>query len=422
MNARSKSAGWSKWSLTVSLAALISSVVCLSVCHAENSEVLPKGIWTASVNNYFYLPIYDKFNDKGDVVPIAEDYNAVLDSTVFTGLKDLEKIFGMPSGSAMVGRSDVTFHYQIYAFDFLFAYGITDRLSFGVKIPYWYQKNIVDASLDTRFATVGKNAALGILAPLNVPGTVPLTTQDVINLLGKGLDINGDGKIDVRGYGYRRFGTWSDSGLSDMDAGFKFQYLTTKDWRLAAQGGVRFPTGQIDETDDLVDRGFGAGVWGSFFALNNDYVGIKDLTLDFTFRYYFLAPGEFTMRIPRTVHEPITANKATVELDYGDVFEFEVSAAYNLSEAWSLSAIYRYGFALQDQVSGPPKFSYRSLEDETDFEEHIGIVGLSYSTLPLYKAKKFPFPLSLSLSYRNRFAGRDVLKSQYIGFGLSAYF
>lgn len=391
-------------------------------CRADTAEVLPKGVWNVTFNTQLYLPVHHKYDDDGDVELIAADYNDTLNSDIFNDLKFVEAAFGMPAGSANVGKSEVTFVYEFYEFDFLLGYGLTDRLAIGLKIPYWYQKNNVEANLDTQFATVGKNATYNTLLPLNVPGTVPLTTQDVINLLGRGLDINGDGEIDIPGYGYKKFGSWSDEGLSDIEGGFKYQYFKNKNWQLASLLAARFPTGQIARTDDLADYAFGTGAWGLIFALNNDYIGIKNLVLDATFRYRLFLPTEKTLRIPKSVNQPITKDEAEVTQDTGDIFEFELAGSYKLNDAFSLWALYRYGFSLKDEVSGPPEFDYSSLEDETDYAEHVGIIGVSYSTIPLFQAKKFPLPITAGISYRNRFAGRNTLKSQYFGFGLSLYF
>lgn len=131
------------------------------------------------------------------------DFNVNLNSAVFPGLGLLENIFGLLPGSANIGSGVVSFGYQ---YDYLISdlqYGLTDRLTIGRRIPCYWNENKVKVFLDTSKATVGKNAVLNTLAPLFVPGTVPLTTHDVQRLLGPGLDINGDGKIDVRGFGYK---------------------------------------------------------------------------------------------------------------------------------------------------------------------------------------------------------------------------
>jgi hypothetical protein len=95
-----------------------------------------------------------------------------------------------------------------------------------------------------------------------------------------------------------------------------------------------------------------------------------------------------------------------------------------LSEAFSLSLLYKYGFSLKDDISGDQESHvYKPLEDETDYTEHVGVVSLAYSTMPLFKAKRFPIPVNASISYRNRFAGsNNVLKSEYVSFELSVFF
>jgi hypothetical protein len=71
---------------------------------------------------------------------------------------------------------------------------------------------------------------------------------------------------------------------------------------------------------------------------------------------------------------------------------------------------------------GRKGFRYRTLEEETETEDHIYIVALRYSTLALYAQNRFPIPLGAYIGYREKFAGRNVLKSRYIGIGVDIYF
>lgn len=409
--------------VVASLVVLFLSQTTWTVCYADNAEVLPKGVFGFTAEGKFYLPITKRFDENGDEESAAADLNADLDSSLFPNLALLEQAFRLPTGSASIGRSFVSFEYNYIVSEFTLQYGITDRLSAGIMIPYWDMHNDVQARLNTSRATVGKNAALNNLVPLFVPGTVRLTKNDVQNLIGKGLDINGDGKIDVKGFGFKPVESLHDSGLSDIEAGLRYQYLKTDDWRLAFTGGFRASTGAEDDPDSLVDRPFGTGAWALLFRLNNDYVGIRNLLLNLTLKYDLYLPDEPTLRIPAAVNEPITANKATVDRTYGDVLGLEASGTYQFYEGWSLTLLYKCGFSFSDEVTDKNDFHIQSLEDETSASEHVGTVALSYSTLPLYLAKKFPVPLTATLSYRNRFAGSDnVLKSEYIGFALSFYF
>jgi hypothetical protein len=421
-----------KWFLFVS--ALICLFVLLgmtTLSYADSAEVLPKGVWKANIATNIWFPIDRRFDPDGDTEDIAVDYNTTLDGDIFPALAALETAFGLPTGSANIGDSIVSFEYRFTDLEFDLQYGITDKLTVGIHIPYWFQKNEVDSALDTTNATVGLNPFFGSpgdpfmgspLAPLALGG-VPLTTEQTKDLLSQGLDVNGDGVVDIPGFGYKRFKTWSDDGVSDIEAGLRYQYYKSEKWRLAFTGGVRLPTGEVDDTDDLVDLQFGSGAWALLFHLNNDYTGIKNVILNATFRYELYLPDEEKLRIPEDVNIPITRNKERIDRNYGDVLELEVSAKYELMKGLSASLLYEYGHKFEDDVDGDLGFSYESLEDETDWTSHIFIVGLSYTTLPLYMEKKFPLPMEASLSYRNRFAGdNNVLKSEYIKFALGFYF
>src|SRR5262249_7265034 len=128
-----------------------------------------------------------------------------------------------------------------------------------------------------------------------------------------------------------------------------------------------------------------------------------DLVLNGTFRYDWYLPDHEVKRVPDDVNNPITANRENVSRDLGDRFEFEVSAQYFLPKGFYVGALYRYGFKLEDQVSGHRGFAYKSLEDETARTEHIAMFSVGYSTLGLYRAGAFPLPMGAAVTYRNRF-------------------
>ena len=401
---------------------LLTYLVGLNISYADNAEVLPKGVSRASALGKFYFPVDKRYDPDGKEEDVAEDYNGALDSSVFPGLELVEAGFGLPPGSANIGDSVVSFEYDFTLIEFYVQHGITDNFSVGVKIPYWDVRNDVNADLDTSNATVGKSAMLNMLAPIGFMDTVPITTKDIQNLLGDGLDINGDGNIDIEGYGYKPIKNWSGSGISDMEIASRYQYLKTENWRLAFTGGVRLPTGKIDDPDNLMDYPLGTGAYALLFQSQNDYTGIENLILNATFRYDYYIPDTAKLRVPSDVNEPLTSNKERVDRKYGDVIELEASASYALPKGFGCWLLYKYGSKFKNKVDGDLGFNYKSLEDETDRKEHVGIIGLSYSTVPLFQAKKFPIPLNATLSYRNRFAGQNLLKSQYIGFSLSVFF
>ncbi len=419
--------------LILTLSILLSFLLSIPLSHAGTAETMPKGVSRISVDSNFYKSIKQRYDEDGNEEDVGEDFNGTLDSNVFPALQLVEAGFGMPPGSGNIGDSEVDFEYDFIIAQIAYQYGITDRLSVGVMLPYWDAKNHVDATVNTTNATVGKTAiGTGFgstLAPLpglgfpTFPDTVPLTDEDVQDLIGDGLDTNGDGNVDIPGLGYDRFETWDDEGIGDLELGAKYQYLRTENWRFAFTGGVQFPTGEKKDPDKLTDYGFGSGAYALLFRFHNDYVGIKNLALNATFSYDLYLPEKEKLRVPSSSDEPITANKERVDRDLGDVIRAEVSGAYEVFEGFSVSLLYEYSHAFETDVDGDKGFRYKSLEEDTDWTSHVAKVGLSYSTIPLYRAKKFPVPLTFSVSYRNRFAGENnVFQSQYIGVGIAAFF
>jgi hypothetical protein len=428
----------------VGLLACLSVLILFSQSYADTAELVPKGRSMVTLSGRFYQPITERYDPDGNEEPIAINLNGSLNSVVFPQLSLLEVPNlpgpppfgpGLPPGTASLGDSTVTYEYDFNIYQLTYQYGITDKLSVGVMIPYMDAKNSVFSKLDGSNATVGKDAGYNTFLPLpasGTPGPNPffpgsnvqlLTTQDGQDLIGPGLDINGDGTPETEGYGYEPIKSWSSSGIGDIEAGLAYQYYKSENWRLACSGAVRFPTGEVDNPDSLVDYGFGTGAWALLFGFKHDYIGLSNLVLNGTFRYWLYLPDDIMLRVPDDVNQPITPNKEKVERDIGDKIELEMSGTYALPYGFSLSSLIRFGAKMKDEVEGNMGFAYESLEAETRAKEWVFIAGLSYSTISLFREKKFPIPMTASLAYRNRFAGSDnVFKSEYIYFALNFFF
>jgi hypothetical protein len=409
------------------------------VAGADDAAVLPKGRFRIDVEGKFYIPYDERFDPDGKTEPLARDFNTTLDGRVFPALRLFDPVVG---GRASLGDTQVSFEHHLTILDLNVAYGLTDRLTVGIRLPYYIFTNQVETRLNSG---PGSSANIGLNPKARQPGQpplipiaaggIPLTTEDVQQLLGPGLP-------GIPGFGYKRFQTFSEDGPGDLEAGLRYQYLRTADWQLAFTGGVRFPTGRVDDPDDLADVGFGAGAYALLFQLQNDWVISNlwqpkerprdavlailrpgTLVLNGTVRYDLYLPDTQELRLLRSTNEPITADKANVDRDLGDVMELEVSARYTLLAGLRLSGLYKYGFRFKHEVTGPDGARLKALEDETDYTEHVVIAGVSYSTLPLYVAKRFPLPITASLTYRNRFAGsNNANKAQYIGLAIELLF
>jgi len=394
--------------------------------YGDSAEVLPKGVFRAGAQYNGYLPIDTRFDPDGKKESVSHDFNADLNSNVFSPLALVEAGFGMPAGSASIGRSVVDFQYEFTDLILSLQYGLTEKLTVGVKAPYyWSTTRVLEARLDTTNATVGKDPSLSLgspLIPISLGGT-PLTTNDVQNLLGRGLDVNGDGVIDIPGFGYKPIETWSGNGFSDIEVGGRYQYYKSDNWRLAFTGGVRLPTGKVDDPDNLIDVGFGTGAYALLFHMNNDYTGIKDLILNASLKYDLTLPDSQEKRVPDSANSPITANKEKVSRNLGDTMTLDLSGTFEFYPGWRFALGYMYSSKSKDKVSGDMGFNYQSLEDETDVKSHLASAEISYSTIELFTKKKFPVPMDASLGYEYMFAGRNnSLEQKYLTLKLAVYF
>jgi hypothetical protein len=398
--------------------------------YADTAAVLPKGVTMIQLEGRYYPTIDERYDPDGDTEDVAADFNTSLNSEVFPALSLLEAGFGLPAGSATLGDTDVSFDYGFTKTTFAIQRGITDKLTVGVIIPYWWVENDVDASVDASNATIGFNPLFGTpgdpfgspLIPIALGGT-PLEDEDVQQLLGNGVDVNGDGTIDIPGSGFKRFETWDDHGIGDIDAGLKYQYLKNDDWRLAILGALRIPTGWEDDEDNLQDYGISDEAYALRFRTINDYTGIKNLVLSLALGYDLVFSDDRTMRVTVSANDPVSAVKDDVDRDIGDTFEIEASGTYTWRPGLSTTLTYKFGTKGKDEVEGSDGERIKGLEDETDSEEHVAIVGITYSTVQRYLDKEFPVPLMASLNYRNRFAGKNnKFKSQYISLGLQVFF
>jgi hypothetical protein len=396
----------------------------------DDAVVLPKGLFRLYADTHFYIPFDERYDQEGNAVKYAAPFNTSLNSVLIPSLAPLNPF--VPGGIANFGTSNVTFDRHLQESIFQLAYGLTDRLSIGINVPYFWMKNEVNASVDsspTSGANIGFNPAFpGGIAPLGVPGTRRATTQDIQNLLASQ-------------FGIKPVQTWQDSGIGDIEVGGRYQYYRGEDFRAAFTGGVRLPTGQEDDPDNLVDTAMGKGAYALLFQFQQDWMHQKDglgkrlgfpdpgdWFINTTFRYDWNLPTKTELRVCPG-GGPFCNTKDNVRTKYGDQFQAEISARVGLFiRGLNFSPLYQYAFKFKDHYSGDKGLDYGSLNQQLDntrgqVEQHIYILQLTYTTLPLYIEKKFPMPLAFQLSYRDRFAGNGgTPKSQYIGFTLQAFF
>lgn len=397
--------------------ARISGVVCVMVAIgmcgialADSAEVLPKGVSRVKLKGSYYNKITERFDPDGNEESVATDFNAVLDETVLPGFWPT----AFPPGSN-IGETVVDFDYEFRDLILDYRYGITDKLTIGVYIPYYWNKtNLTEARVDTSGADPLLLGGLGCPTTPGDPATDACVTQAMLAI------------IEQDPYYFEPFDSWSGSGISDIEAAVRYQYLKNDAWRLAFTGGVRFPTGSVDDPNNLLDVGFGEGAYALLFRLNNDLIALENFTFNATLKYDWYLPDEQTLRVLAAVDRPLAplANTDKVDRNLGDIFELELSGDWAFTEMFSLYGTYRYGSRQKDSVSGDrTDLNYDSLEEETDWSYQSALAGVSFSTVSKYLDETASVPFSVEFDYENVFAGKNrFLKQQVYSLALYLYF
>jgi hypothetical protein len=399
-------------------------VCCFPSAWADDTaRVLPKGISAFTAAYLYYKDITERFDPSGKKEDRAIDYNTDLNSSVFPALAPLDPIVG---GTATIGNSvvDSTLEYRLFGIGY--SYGITDKLMFRLRVPYIESTNNVDGTVDASTANVGKNPAYPAAGPPIIPitaGGVPLTTDDVRDLLSQGLDVDGNGTVDIPGFGYEPFGSVSQSGFGDISFLMKYKFHDRGKWRLAAAGGARLGTGEPDDPDNLMDIPFGDGQSDVLFRFYADYRLSQKWLLNGVFRYDWQLPDKETVRVLDDVNQPVTANKERVDRNLGNIVELQFMTRYSFNPQWSTSLILSFTRKQKDEVDGDLGFDYTSLEDETDRESDIVYLKVEYSTIEKYRNKQARLPWIATLGFRDRYAGKNNEPvSQFVWVRLDFFF
>jgi len=411
------------------LSPCIPELVSAQTGPGDDAVVMPKGYFRMFFDAQFYIPFDQRYNNSGQPESFGAPLSVPLDTATFPALAGLNPFLG--GATASLGQSSVQIERNLQQYLFQPVYGLTDRLTIGMNIPYVMVKQNVSASVDSSpgsganvgFSTIASPfGPAGSIVPIAlVPGTRRATLQDINNQLGSQ-------------FGLAPVQTWEDEGIGDIEAGGRYQYYRGANFRAALTSGVRFPTGHVDDINNLVDVGWGTGAYALLFQFNQDFMLQKDglgkrlgfptpgeFFINTTFRYDLNLPNKQMARV--CAPGVVCNNLDNVSRNLGDVLAVDVSGKVGLlTNGLIFVPRFWYSYKERDQFSGDKGYAYGDLALETQRTEYIYFLSLLYSTIPLVAEGKFWLPGSISVTYRDRFAGTNVPKSQYVGFTVQVYF
>jgi len=115
---------------------------------ADTASVLTKGLFQFKVNNQVFFNTTKKYNQQGKAEPLATNFNILIDGSVFDF-----SAFG--SGSNVVGSTVTNFEWELFRQIFQMSYGVTDKFTVGIRVPWVKVTNKVKFSFNNSGANIG---------------------------------------------------------------------------------------------------------------------------------------------------------------------------------------------------------------------------------------------------------------------------
>jgi len=217
----------------------------------------------------------------------------------------------------------------------------------------------------------------------------------------------------------------SSTRIGDIKLVNKVQLFKNKKIAFALKAGITLPTGTPSDPHKVVDVGSGDGQWDYDFGAIVDLTLTPQLTLTGYANYTFQVSDNVTRHLPRATNDTITPDvDEAVYRDLGDIMIGGIIAKLKLFETWTLSTGLAFQRKSADVYLGDQfeAYRYEILTLNTDQQMQNWQAGVSYSTIPLFRKKKFPVPLDAALTYATVLGGINVGSDSIIGFDVALYF
>ncbi len=395
----------------------------------ESASVLPKNISRARVVGVQTSGITHSYNENGERALLMNSLNrSVTTQDLAAKNKDIETLYKSLNtyepglGDAlykadMHGEANLRVRQMVPAYE----YGVTEKLTIGFKVP------VVSLKMDARFYTNVTNQAPQIVQSQTLPAVddgLKKFSQEAPN-----ADFYGN-EIFTKN-GYKIPSSYQTTGLGDIEAGAKFKYFQNDYFALAVLGGFRAPTTtHVADPSNVLDKSTGDKQWDFAVQSFHDLNITNAWTIGSAVRYTVQLPNTQTMSVKRSGSSDPLPNlndpdiRGPVRRDLGDTIESEVSTTYGFfSNAVKLSTTYSVDWKDKDTYTGSISgLDYAGLEKNTSGIAHRAEVGLGYSTIPAFRAKRFAVPLELKIAYNHMLMGVNRPDSHYGRFDFIVYF
>ncbi|AUN97456.1 hypothetical protein C0V70_04895 [Bacteriovorax stolpii] len=284
-------------------------------------------------------------------------------------------------------------------------YGLTDKVTIYGFIPFYS----ATVNLNIERTEKGRNNVGTAIQLENLPD----------------VDVRLIQSLFVNYYKYQPLGRWQATDFGDLEMGAMYQLRKWRNAGALINTGFVAPTGRQDNPDILQDIAFGDGQWDAFFEFGVGYTfggKLSDFSFDQWNRATYQFPYNADVRLPSSSAFPVTSTKGNAHVKLGNKGQTNFQGNYRISDDWGTSLTYSLEYKEKDDYRSSNTVSDSILEEGTERISHTGRFSLGYTTLNLFKQKRFFLPLSLNLAVQSIFAGKNTPKYERADFQIRMFF
>lgn len=318
---------------------------------------------------------------------------------------------GILNVDGMASRSQYNFQYQ---------YGLNDRLSVGFMVPY------IRTAVSIGHNFSGINTAEDIYQILRSSAG---SNGGLIDAIDRVRSANGDTlQALLATKGYSRVDNWDGSGLGDIVAGARYNYLnqqrTTGEWLSSFQAGVTMPTGRVRPPREITQQDFGQGAWDVGLANIVNFSPTPLLTFSNGLHYTYRLPSHRIMRVRMDPTDviPDASTEEDIAVRLGDKVWATLGAKLSFTRAISLDTSYEWFWKKENRYSGARAKDYTHLSEQTDTYMETIQIGASFNTIPAFMKYEFPVPAEISINVFVPTRGKNAVIAPYGTAELALFF
>jgi hypothetical protein len=392
----------------------------LPVYGFESTKVLPKGIRNVTVKSV-NAAIDEKTNSQGTAEPIAQPlqknitFKDILKKETPLKQSQIRALMLKENfqESDSLGQMNAEMKGDVSVIAPIFSYGITERLTLAIAVPYYSAHMAVDLGFES--TATAQDFVNQLSTPLNNQLTSARDAGGKLNNAVGDLD----DKLVANGFSPLR--EWEGKGVGDITLAGKYLLSDASILKFATMNGVVLPTGKVDDPNNLIDIPFGDGTLDVFASLISDQV----LGLGFSINEF----GKYTYQQPTIIEKRMADGDEKIEVETRNVAyklgdKIDAGSSFQYEPQFGLVAAVGYSYFKKfgDHFDGPSAsiretLSGNSAQESTHFEGKLG-----YSGVPAFQRGSIPVPFSTTIEYKKHIASKNMPTSDLVTLETAVFF